>query len=273
MNWLPDADLGISALTELKSLLDAELKYAYFNARRTSFGVPQDVIGLSWGRDLSHITDSSRSQSEYYNRAVVHPSVSSVEEIVHQIPPTSRAVELLIPQQTKENFTCLLNAGFRPASSLCYLVAHPATVARSETIPAPELVVTELRRDQRDYFFDLLELSGASFPPDKRLATDRFYCTEEFRCFVAVDSANQPVGWATMFVCDGIAFLANAYTLAAHRAKGVHSALLRVRLSLANQLQLSHAFTDVEPASQSHRNCERNGFRLLSVNNIWTRNR
>jgi N-acetylglutamate synthase-like GNAT family acetyltransferase len=134
------------------------------------------------------------------------------------------------------------------------------------------MAVRELQPDQRDLFFDLLELSGASFPQAKRRTTNQFYCTTEFRCFVAFDSTNQPAGWATMYVGDGVAFLANAYTLAAYRGKGAHSSLLHARLQLACEMQLTHVFTDVEPASQSHRNCERCGFRLLSVNSIWTRN-
>ena len=172
---------------------------------------------------------------------------------------------LLKLQQTEENSACLLNAGFVPAQSLCYLVAVP------ETTPSTEYTVLELRPDQRDYFFDLLELSGASFPAEKRNASRHFYCTEAFRCLVALDAADRPAGWATMYVGGGAAFLANAYTLPERRRQGFHSALLAARLNLASQLQLTHAFTDVEPASQSHRHCERCGFRLLSVNAIWKR--
>ena len=134
-----------------------------------------------------------------------------------------------------------------------------------------EYNVVELRPDQREYFFDLLELSGAAFPSEKRSASRHFYCTEAFRCLVAFDADDQAAGWATMYVDDGTAFLANAFTLPEHRGKGTHSTLLSARLNLASQLQLTYAFTDVEPASQSHRNCERSGFGLLSVNSIWKR--
>ena len=254
-------------LVKLKLLFEAELRYAYFNARRTAFGTTNDAISVSYGKSFGHIEDLSRSQSEYYNRVVVHPDAASVAEILKQIPLTSLAIELVIPQQTNQNFTCLLNAGFRPSNSLCYLVAHPSSTT------SMGMDVRELQSDQRDFFFDLLELSGASFPPEKRRATSHFYCSDEFRCFVAFDSTNRPIGWATMYVCNEMAFLANAYTLPSHRAKGAHTALLNARLDLASRLQLPYAFTDVEPASQSHRNCDRRGFRLLSVNTIWTRNR
>lgn len=252
-------------IDELNSLLEAELGYAYFNARRTTVESPNNAISRSSIKGVSHVADSNRPLSEYYNRAVVHPDSESLAELLQHIPATVRAIELLIPQQTEENFTCLLNAGFTPAFNLCYLIAIPSPT------PSPECTVLELRADQRDFFFDLLELSGAAFPAEKRRVSGHFYCTESFRCLVAFDSDNQPMGWATMYTDGGTAFLANAFTLPEHREKGVHSALLSARLNLASQLQLSSAFTDVEPASGSHRNCVRHGFRLLSVNNIWKR--
>jgi len=224
-------------ISELTSLLDAELSYACFNAQRTSGGAPADAISISNTGNVYFITDSSRPQSPYYNRAVVHPEAASLVETLREVPSNVRAVELLFPQQTKQNFGCLLDAGFKPANSLCYLTAIPTKIA------VGDMSVKELRTDQRDYFFDLLELSGASFPQEKRDATRDFYCTESFRCFVAYDASDQPAGWATMYVNNGTAFLANAFTLVDHRRKGTHSALLSTRLNIASQLQLPHAFT------------------------------
>ena len=40
---------------------------------------------------------------------------------------------------------------------------------------------------------------------------------------------------------------------------------------MASELGLAQAYTDVEPMSQSHQNCSRLGFQLLSANLIWKR--
>jgi len=252
-------------IAELNSLLEAELNYAYFNAKRTAANSNDGSISKARFKGVPYITDSRRPQIEYYNRAVLPADFTSLEDVVEKLSASVQAIELLIPQQTEDNFSCLLNAGFAPASNLCYLVATPC-----ET-PIQNFNVVELRSDQRDYFFDLLELSGASFSPEKRIASSRFYCSEEFRCFVAYDSKNEPAGWATMYLDDRSAFLGNAFTLPEHRRRGVHTSLVTARLNIASRLHIAQAFTDVEPASQSHSNCLRSGFRLLSVNNIWKR--
>lgn len=254
-------------IPELTSLLEAEIHYAHFNARRTSVNASDDAISKSSINGVSQVRDSSRPQNEYYNRAVVHPVVTSVAVVLRHIPASVEAIELLFPQQTEENFACLPDNGFTPATSLCYLAATP------NEMRSPECTVVQFQPYPRDVFFDLLEQSGASFPQEKRNATQQFYCTEEFRCLVAFNADDQPAGWATMYIEGGTAFFANAFTLPEQRGTGVHAALLNTRLTLANHLGLTHAFTDVEPASQSHRNCERSGFRLLSVNSIWKRNR
>ena len=252
-------------IAELHSLLESELSYAYFNARRTTDATTDGTILRGRHQGVPYIIDTSRPRSEYYNRAVIPPDVTALADFVQQLPVSVQAIELLFPQQTETNVSCLLKAGFAPASSLCYLAATP------ESTPSLEWNVVELGPNQTDYFFDLLELGGTSLSDKRRSNSSRFYCNEEFRCFVAYDSDAEPAGWATMYVGKENAFLANAFTLPEHRGRGCHSALLSARLNLASKLQLTQAFTDVEPASQSHRNCLRCGFRLLSVNNIWRR--
>lgn len=260
------ASKEVCLISELKSLAEAELNYAYFNAQRTS-GVPTDgKINRSRANGVLQISDSSRPDSTYYNRAVVLPDEETIVGVLQRLPGTVQALELMLPQQNEEVFTCLQNAGFSPMASLCYLRAN------LDLASTPQCKVVELLPDQRDYFFDLLELSGAKFPTQKRSVVERFYCTERFRCFVAYDSQDRPAGWATIYIDRGTAFLANAFTFEEFRGRGFHSALLSTRLELARSLKLEHAFTDVEPASQSHRNCLRLGFSLLSVNSIWRRN-
>jgi len=254
-------------IDDLNALLHAELRYAYFNARRTASEAAPTGIVLADSAEVPHVLDSGRPDNVYYNRAVVPPTCGCVAEVLDTLSAAVQAIELLFPQQTETNFASLLNARFRPVSSLCYLEATPSAVAGDSQR------VVELGPDERDEFFDLLELSGVSYNRDRRNRTAGYYCTSQFRCFVAHAPDGKPAGWGTMFVDSGTAFLANAFTLLQYRASGIHSALLAARLEAAHATGLKVAYTDVEPGSQSHRNCRRSGFDLLSVNSVWTRTR
>ena len=74
-----------------------------------------------------------------------------------------------------------------------------------------------------------------------------------------------------MYVGSGFAFLGNAETLPQNQNKGFHSALIAARMNDIEPLGLGQVFTDVVPGSQSHNNCERLGFNLRAVNQIWER--
>ena len=209
------------------------------------------------------ISDPLRPSSPYYNRAVFTAGFDSKNARFPAFPGGIQTVELLIPQQTEDIFAELLKLGFVPRTSLCYMATTPS---RRETNHRVE----KLNEGQSDYFFDLLELSGAIFSPQKRQRTRCYYCTPQFNCFVAYDS-DVPAGWATMYVNKGSAFFANAYTIPEYRDRGVHASLLAARLSVANELGLAKVYTDVEPTTTSHRNCQKAGFDLLTVNSIWKR--
>lgn len=251
-------------IDELNQLMTTELTYASFNAQRTASSLTIGPVLHTSPAGIPYLVDASRPDSEYYNRAVIPANFESLDEELATLPITVQAVELLIPQQTEAVFSALRRFKFIPLASLCYLTTAP-------TSTKPEHNVVQLRPDQTDDFFDLVELSGASFSPEKRNATRKFYCNDTFRCFVAYDQHDKPAAWATMYVSKDTAFLANAFTLPAFRGTGYHAALLSERVRIASTLGLDDLYTDVQPATQSHRNCQRSGFRLLTVNSIWKR--
>jgi predicted acetyltransferase len=74
-----------------------------------------------------------------------------------------------------------------------------------------------------------------------------------------------------MFVNGKIAYFGKSFTLPQFRQSGAHRALLAARLNAAAEQGLEVAYTDVEHGSQSHYNCERAGFRTLTINTIWTK--
>lgn len=252
-------------IVELKELLYAELAYAHFNARRTSEKASNETIRTGDIGGAPFLADTSRPESEYYNRLVIPPDLESIDEIVKQVPASIMAVELFQTHSAESDYACLSDAGFRMGSSLCYLVSTPQ-VERAEFHR-----VRRLNSNEAPLFMEMLELSGASFSDEKRRHSMTFFCTDIFHCFVAYDDDDQPTGWATMFVDNGFAFLGNAFTLPRYRNQGFHGALISARLKFANELNLLCVFTDVQNGSQSHGNCFKKGFRALSVNSIWKR--
>jgi len=72
-------------------------------------------------------------------------------------------------------------------------------------------------------------------------------------------------------IVDGLAQLAGAATLPAHRRRGVQSALLRARLVEASAAGCDIAVVTTEPASKSQANVQRVGFTLLYVRAILVR--
>ena len=249
----------------LDVLASAEMEFARFNARRTSSS-PDAEISLGAGKHLRWLTDSSRPQSTYYNRALTKRVGELPPDALDDLPISVAAVELR-PSETNSNGTdAMLAAGFRPVGTLCYLAMRPPLERLAVKQP-----VRRLPKTQTDLFFDLLESSGTPFPDERRASKACYYCTDEFQAFVVAENPGSALGWSTMFRSGNFAFLGNSYTRPEARGRGVHSALLAARLNAAAEAGVEHIFTDVEHGSQSHANCERIGFRAVTVNTIWER--
>lgn len=78
-------------------------------------------------------------------------------------------------------------------------------------------------------------------------------------------------GGGSLRMSDGLAQLAGAATLPAHRRRGVQSALLRARLLDAAHRGCDLAVVTTEPASKSQENVQRTGFTLLYARAILVR--
>jgi ribosomal protein S18 acetylase RimI-like enzyme len=78
-------------------------------------------------------------------------------------------------------------------------------------------------------------------------------------------------GGGSLRLFEGLAQLAGASTLPAHRRRGVQSALLRARLLDAVERGCDLAIVTTEPASKSQRNVQRAGFALLYARAILIR--
>jgi GNAT superfamily N-acetyltransferase len=80
----------------------------------------------------------------------------------------------------------------------------------------------------------------------------------------------RPAGAATLFIHGDVGYLADAATDPAFRRRGLHTALLGRRLQEARKAGADVVFSGAEFHSDSYRNMERIGMRLVFPRAIWT---
>jgi ribosomal protein S18 acetylase RimI-like enzyme len=80
----------------------------------------------------------------------------------------------------------------------------------------------------------------------------------------------QPAAAATLYLHDGVGYLADAATDPDFRGQGFQSALLRRRIRDAGAAGADLVFSGATPFSTSHRNMERAGMRVQFVRSLWT---
>ena len=112
-----------------------------------------------------------------------------------------------------------------------------------------------------------LRAVGGGFDGDSSLATEmrtilapNFY-SESAAIFLA-EIDGQAVGGGAMYVHDGVVEFGSTSTLPAFRRRGVQTALLDVRLKLAQEIGCDLAMVITSPGTASQRNVMRLGFEL-----------
>jgi ribosomal protein S18 acetylase RimI-like enzyme len=80
----------------------------------------------------------------------------------------------------------------------------------------------------------------------------------------------EPAAAATLFMHEGVGYLADAATVPAFRGRGLQQLLLRRRMADAVNLGADIVFSGVTPISTSHRNMERVGLRIQFMRALWT---
>lgn len=251
--------------TLLDTLAAAELALAHFNAHRTS-AAEGAAIDLGGSPHWRWLADASRPASAYYSRAIARHAGQLPAEALAELPTALAAVELRPSEFRPDLAAALQAAGFRPEGALCYLAGRPPL---ERLLPAHP--VRRLTASETPLCFDLLESAGTPFPPARRAAKQHYYCSDAFQFFIATEPAGAVLGWSTLFLDGGTAFLGNAFTRPQARGRGVHAALLAARLNAAAQAGVERVFTDVEHGSQSQANCERLGLRTVTLNTLWLR--
>ena len=90
----------------------------------------------------------------------------------------------------------------------------------------------------------------------------------DLTCFLA-EREGEAVAAGALRTDGGIAMLAGASTIAAHRRQGAQGALLHARLRHAIEHGCDLAVMGAKPGSASQRNAERNGFRIAYTRVKW----
>ncbi len=242
------------------------LEMLRFNAARTLSTAEPSRFQVESGGGLSWCIDAAR-RAPYYNRVLGfdRTAIARLEGLLGSYehagltPQFDLEPEALCPEVS----AALSSHGFSPSINLGFLQRSP------EPPEPPEVRVERWTHDRADDFLALLATSGATCDPSIWATQRRFYCTDEFRTFVAYLDG-RPCAWATLLVLGDTGYLANAYTQDGLRRRGAHTALLSARITDAAELGLSTVWTDVEWRTDSHRNCVRASFRLLTIHTQWT---
>ncbi len=128
--------------------------------------------------------------------------------------------------------------------------------------PVPGIKITTASPEEARIWFELDEAGGDWAAPDGiSFMIIRTTLKAGTRLFLAWHEG-QPVGGGGLEIHDGVAALMAAGTLPAFRNRGVHTALLRARLSAAAEAGCDLAMVHTSPGAASQRNVLRSGFQL-----------
>lgn len=156
-------------------------------------------------------------------------------------------------------------------------------IAERATVSSPEIEVRVATADEQDAWLDVV-VEGFAHPDAQGVASHEHFPREiiekalrelttgaAFVQFVALREG-EFVGGASLCLSDeGVAQLAGAATLPAHRRHGVQSALLAARLAYAAERGCDVATITTQPGSRSQENGQKQGFDLLYTRAIMVR--
>ena len=146
----------------------------------------------------------------------------------------------------------------------------------AENVPeiADDIEVDIVRAGEFELWLDTV-LEGFANPDDQGVASPddfpRDVLAKVMRDLAAIEGfahylarrGGEVAGGASLRVAEGVAQLAGAATLPAHRRRGVQSSLLAARLADASAAGCDVAVVTTQPGSKSQQNVQRQGFELL----------
>jgi ribosomal protein S18 acetylase RimI-like enzyme len=154
--------------------------------------------------------------------------------------------------------------------------------AAADAHPPREIAISESTADELASWLDVL-IDGFALPDTQGVVSHEEFPRAALEAVLGAMTASAGfhrylarvggalAGGAGLRVCDGVAQLCGAATLPALRRRGVQTALLAERLSVASRAGCDVAVVTTQPGSKSQENAQRQGFDLLYARAILVR--
>jgi ribosomal protein S18 acetylase RimI-like enzyme len=194
----------------------------------------------------------------------IEPLVSWYRD--HSIKPT---FEMVPGQYDASLGRELARLGFFQSGFHVSLIGEPAAMASTEDQVAIERVTDALSMEAYlDAYvagWGIAEKDQAQFK-----ANVRPWLNQPGWLLYIGRANGEPIAAGTLYLHDGVGYLADAATNPSFRRQGFQSALLRRRIDDARASGADLVFSGATPFSTSHRNMERAGMRVHFVRSLWT---
>lgn len=252
-----------------KKARDAYTRYFRLNNKRSLSTMLPSELSIIESLGLIAYIDKTR---KYDNQILIHrPCDLDYLSSVYRLYGTGYLPEISIETglESDELTFWLDEHGYHPSNQHEFLSLHRSHV-KPNSMPLNNVAVERWQVDRVDDFLALLKTSGLICSDRIWKEKKSFYCTESFRVFVAYLDGT-PCAWATSYVKNDVAILANAFTQEAARGQGCQLALLNARIEDAVALESELILTDVIPDSISQKNCLSMGFNSDCIRQVWVR--
>jgi ribosomal protein S18 acetylase RimI-like enzyme len=185
---------------------------------------------------------------------------------LHGVRPT---FEMIPGQLTPDLGRELTRLGFFQSGFHAALVGAPEMRTRSAN---QDGIVRVRTPDEMERYLNAY-VAGWGIPPDNHAqfkANVRPWPKEPGWSLYVAEAEGRPAAAATLYVHDGVGYLADAATDPAMRGRGLQRALLDRRIADAATQGVDFVFSGAAPFSISHRNMERVGLRVAFMRSLWT---
>jgi hypothetical protein len=271
MKSMQTSDAVIPSLDRMQRTLAADISYT-ISRMKVLERLPGNPIGINY-RWVDETAVALMSRLPSFSRVVGLRAghEQHIEAIVcwyrdHGIKPT---FEMVPGHYAASLGRQLTRFGFFQSGFHVSLIGEPArTIRAADRVTIEQVATADAMEDYLDAYvagWGIAEKDRAQFKVNVRPWLDQ----AGWSLYVGrLDG--QPVAAATLYLKDGVGYLADATTDPAFRRQGFQSALLRRRISDAAAAGVDTVFSGAAPFSTSHRNMERVGMRVQFVRSLWT---
>ncbi len=165
----------------------------------------------------------------------------------------------------------LVRLGFCQSAFHASLIGTPTIVAAADDAPGESTIERVASAESlEDYLAAYVAGWGiAPAQQDQFKANVRPWLAQPGWSLYLACLDGEPAAAATLYLHQGVGYLADATTVPAFRGRGLQTALLRARIRDAGRAGADIVFSGAEPFSVSHRNMERIGLRQQFARAKW----